>query len=360
MASEDSWESIGRDRDEEDLEERVTSWDEEDEHKNQNDGDGGGDLGEGDAERVTTDESTSTSGRQESDSEEEGREEEGQGEDGEGKNPIGVAIGAGLLLGATLGLGVGVGVAALATVASRQLQNQARLLDRFGFNAYAFKEQKPLNAEQWFECCDGEGKVTNFRSLLRDIAKGGLCPTIRVTVWPFLLGLVDANSTAMERASQYDEYRKRYTSLLDQCKRIEKGLSAGETSADQADALTPQAEYKENKRILNLDVIRTDFSSMSLSQLDSKTLDRDAVEIGVSEPIDKAEYLSLEQKQYGKYMAKLLLCYSIHDPPTGYCQVSSGSFVHSPFSSHASAQVKVKLQPIVPAVYFFPYLYTDL
>ena len=71
-----------------------------------------------------------------------------------------------------------------------------------------------------------------------------------------------------------------------------------------------------------MDVIRTDFSSMTLSQLDNQALDKDAVELGVSDPIETAEYLSQEQKQYGKYMAKLLLCYSIHDPPTGYCQVS--------------------------------------
>lgn len=199
-----SWESVTREEGGDSPEEgRVTSWDGED---SEND-----DL-DRQSVRTQTDSSSSasTSG---SDSEELERQE-GRGGDGEeeeeGKNPIGVAIGAGLLLGATLGLGVGVGVAALATVASRQLQNQARLLDRFGFNAYTFKEQKPLNAEKWCECCDGEGKVANFHNLLRDIAKGGLCPTIRVTVWPFLLGLVEANSTAQERASQYAEYRNRW------------------------------------------------------------------------------------------------------------------------------------------------------
>jgi len=42
--------------------------------------------------------------------------------------------------------------------------------------------------------------------------------------------------------------------------------------------------------------------------------------LGVNDHIESAEYLSSEQKHYAKYMGKLLLCYSIHDPQTGYCQ----------------------------------------
>ncbi len=58
---------------------------------------------------------------------------------------------------------------------------------------------------------------------------------------------------------------------------------------------------------------------MSLSSLDTG-LNEDAKALGVYDHIEKADYLSQEQKQYAKYMGKLLLCYSVHDPPTGYCQ----------------------------------------
>ena len=310
----ESWESVGREPEEDDL---AMSWVEEGE-EDENAGfviretiadstreeQGRTNREEGRYSTETSSSSVSTSDG----------EEEGRG----GANPIGVGIGAALLLGATLGLGVGVGVAALATVASRQIQSQApSFFDKLGLGPDKFNKRKPLKAEKWCECCDAEGRVANFQELLKDISKGGICETIRVTVWPFLLGLVDANSTAEERTSQYEEYRARYASLVDQCKRMQRDLL--ENADGVAEFSKPELEYKENRRILNLDVVRTDFSSMTLVQLDS-ALEEDAVALGVSDHIERAEYLSLEQKQYAKYMAKLLLCYSIHDPPTGYCQ----------------------------------------
>ena len=242
--------------------------------------------------------------------------ENGNGDEGERVTPLGVGLGTALLLGATVGLGVGVSVAALATIASRQIQQQApSLLEKLGFQNLA--ERRPLNAEKWCEACDGEGRLTDFHGLLVAISKGGICPSIRVTVWPFILGLVKPDSTARERARDFDELRKRYASLVDSCKKLQRELVEG-TDHENPKFLQSE-EYKENRRILNLDLVRTDFASMTLSQLDG-TIDADAVDLGVNDHIESAEYLSSEQKHYAKYMGKLLLCYSIHDPQTGYCQ----------------------------------------
>ena len=69
--------------------------------------------------------------------------------------------------------------------------------------------------------------------------------------------------------------------------------------------------------------MRTDFGEMTLklSKELEMQLDCDAKALGVWDHIENADYLSPKQNKCAKYMAKLLLCYSLHDPQTGYCQV---------------------------------------
>lgn len=140
--------------------------------------------------------------------------EEGNDQGGNGnRHPaVGVGLGTALLLGATLGLGVGISVAAVATIASQQIKEQGpTLLDKLGFNSSSnkFKQRIPLNAEKWCQACDSEGRLRDFDVLLKEVAKGGVCPTIRSIVWPFLLGLVRADSSSDERALELEKLKER-------------------------------------------------------------------------------------------------------------------------------------------------------
>ena len=239
-----------------------------------------------------------------------------------------VGLGTALVLGATVGLGVGVSVAAVATIASRHIQQHGpSMMEKLGIKA--FWKRKPLTSERWCEEVDGEGHVRNFRSLLEEVSKGGVSSDIRVTVWPFLVGLMDPNSSADERFERLEALRRKYDSLVGRCRTLHTELEDDEreASSEAADPTRDQAEeYKENRRILALDLVRTDFSSMALEEEDGGEVpaepaeEDDARALGLHDPIESAEYLSPQKRRCAKVMGKLLLCYSVHDPQTGYCQ----------------------------------------
>ena len=254
----------------------------------------------------------------------------GEGCDGEGGSgkgsALGLGLGAALLLGASVGIGVGVSVAALATIATRHIQYQKT---SWWSNHRRTTQGKPLSAEQWCGACSSDGTIdeADFLAVARTVSKGGVSPSIRVTVWPFLLKLVQPSSAAETRDAEFQTLRRRYANLVALCKSLQSELL--EDAVHEIPRLQQAEEYRENKRIVNLDVVRTDFKSMAFindANPDDRNgpsrsqLDRDAEELGVSDHVEASEYLSSEEKRLAKYMAKLLLCYSLHDPQTGYCQ----------------------------------------
>ena len=140
---------------------------------------------------------------------------------------------------------------------------------------------------------------------------------------------MDPNSSADERFERLEALRRKYDSLVGRCRTLHTELEDDEreASSEAADPTRNQAEeYKENRRILALDLVRTDFSSMALEEEDGGEVpaepaeEDDARALGLHDPIESAEYLSPQKRRCAKVMGKLLLCYSVHDPQTGYCQ----------------------------------------
>ena len=86
-----------------------------------------------------------------------------------------VGLGTALVLGATVGLGVGVSVAAVATIASRHIQQHGpSMMEKLGIKA--FWKRKPLTSERWCEEVDGEGHVRNFACVkMRSSHFAGCC-----------------------------------------------------------------------------------------------------------------------------------------------------------------------------------------
>ncbi|KAK1564297.1 hypothetical protein Q3G72_027425 [Acer saccharum] len=78
-----------------------------------------------------------------------------------------------------------------------------------------------LLPKQWKSFFTPDGKLNDGGvKFLKKVRSGGVDPTIRAEVWPFLLGVYDLNSTAAERDSVKNENRKIYENLRKECRKI--------------------------------------------------------------------------------------------------------------------------------------------
>ncbi|GJP79792.1 hypothetical protein CLOP_g10008, partial [Closterium sp. NIES-67] len=67
--------------------------------------------------------------------------------------------------------------------------------------------KKRLSKERWEACLDEFGRVWAIDAALKHIQRGGIEPSIRSEVWPFLLGLFSPNSTYDERDAMREARR---------------------------------------------------------------------------------------------------------------------------------------------------------
>ncbi|XP_022893051.1 GTPase-activating protein gyp7-like isoform X1 [Olea europaea var. sylvestris] len=80
------------------------------------------------------------------------------------------------------------------------------------------RRKHALLAKQWKSLFDAEGKLSDGGiRLLKKARSGGVEPSIRAEVWPFLLGLYDLKSTQNERDAIGAQKRREYLDLRRQC-----------------------------------------------------------------------------------------------------------------------------------------------
>ncbi|XP_021278676.1 GTPase-activating protein gyp7 [Herrania umbratica] len=99
------------------------------------------------------------------------------------------------------------------------------------------RRKHALLPKQWKNLFTPDGKLIDGGvKFLKKIRSGGVDPSIRAEVWPFLLGVYDINSSKEERDSIRSQNRKEYDSLRKQCrqilKRTEKSGKLKETSGN--------------------------------------------------------------------------------------------------------------------------------
>ncbi|OVA14761.1 Rab-GTPase-TBC domain [Macleaya cordata] len=88
------------------------------------------------------------------------------------------------------------------------------------------KRKHALLPQQWKNLFDLDGKLCDGGvKFLKKVRSGGVDPTIRAEVWPFLLGLYDLTSTQEERDSIRIQKRKEYEKLRKQCRRLLKRIN---------------------------------------------------------------------------------------------------------------------------------------
>ncbi|XP_022737384.1 small G protein signaling modulator 2 [Durio zibethinus] len=102
------------------------------------------------------------------------------------------------------------------------------------------RRKHALLPKQWKNLFTADGKLIDGGvKFLKKIRSGGVDPSIRAEVWPFLLGVYDFNSSREERDSIRSQKRKEYEGLRKQCcqilKRTEKSGKLEETAGNSCD-----------------------------------------------------------------------------------------------------------------------------
>ncbi|KAL3499157.1 hypothetical protein ACH5RR_038250 [Cinchona calisaya] len=101
------------------------------------------------------------------------------------------------------------------------------------------RRKHALLPKQWKSLFDTDGRLLDGGvKFLKKARSGGVDPSIRAEVWPFLLGVFDVKSTKEERKSIKARKRKEYVNLRRQCqqllKRSEKSFKLKETSGNDS------------------------------------------------------------------------------------------------------------------------------
>ncbi|XP_059628977.1 rab GTPase-activating protein 22-like [Cornus florida] len=85
------------------------------------------------------------------------------------------------------------------------------------------KRKNVLSPQQWRSLFTSDGKLRDGGSkFLKKVRSGGVDPSSRAEVWPFLLGVYDLNSSKEERDILRIQKRKEYEKLRRQCQRLLK------------------------------------------------------------------------------------------------------------------------------------------
>ncbi|XP_065863112.1 rab GTPase-activating protein 22-like [Euphorbia lathyris] len=85
------------------------------------------------------------------------------------------------------------------------------------------KRKHALSPQQWKSLFTPDGRLEDGGvKLLKKVRSGGVDPTIRAEVWPFLLGVYDLNSSEEERDNKRSQNRKEYEKLRRKCQKLLK------------------------------------------------------------------------------------------------------------------------------------------
>ncbi|KAK6926066.1 Rab-GTPase-TBC domain [Dillenia turbinata] len=85
------------------------------------------------------------------------------------------------------------------------------------------RRKHALSPQQWRSLFTPDGRLRDGGTkFLKKVRSGGVDPSIRAEVWPFLLGVYELNSSREERNRVRAQKRKEYENLRRQCRRILK------------------------------------------------------------------------------------------------------------------------------------------
>ncbi|KAL9272276.1 Rab GTPase-activating protein 22-like protein [Drosera capensis] len=148
------------------------------------------------------------------------------------------------------------------------------------------KRRKPaFSAQQWKSLFLPIGRLRDGGvKLLKKVRSGGVDPSIRSEVWPFLLGVYDLNSTEEGREKTRTKKRKEYEQLRKQCRRLLRQMDENNNlnrigsgsfvqdsgSPASEDAVTARESLSSEREILDSDC--TEIPSSTVLERTSSSL----------------------------------------------------------------------------------------
>ncbi|XP_027333472.1 GTPase-activating protein gyp7-like isoform X3 [Abrus precatorius] len=144
------------------------------------------------------------------------------------------------------------------------------------------KRKRVLSPQQWKSLFTQEGRIRDGGiKFLKRVRSGGVDPSIRAEVWPFLLGVYDLDSTKEEREAIRIQNRQEYEKLRRQCRQLLKhrygrfnareSLSSEERGPDVEYSDDPSGALLEGDDAPNI-------SNADASVLDTYSTDSDSSE----------------------------------------------------------------------------------
>ncbi|KAG2307932.1 hypothetical protein Bca52824_027680 [Brassica carinata] len=132
------------------------------------------------------------------------------------------------------------------------------------------RRKQALQPEQWNAFFNDQGRLSDGGvKFLKKVRSGGVDPSIRPQVWPFLLGVYDLNSTEEERESIRQQKQKEYENLRRQCREIHQRY---ENDCDSKQ--TAQSSNTEDSQVLDShDIAEVNSSKRSIQVEESENLD---------------------------------------------------------------------------------------
>ncbi|XP_019086826.1 PREDICTED: small G protein signaling modulator 1-like isoform X1 [Camelina sativa] len=133
-----------------------------------------------------------------------------------------------------------------------------------------------LQPEQWNAFFTEEGRLSDGGvKFLKKVRSGGVHPSIRPEVWPFLLGVYDLNSTKEERDSIRQLKQKEYKSLRRQCREIHERNKNGcdsKQTAQNSNTGDSQDENCEKSDVTIEDAAANDSDSTNPEETETSPL----------------------------------------------------------------------------------------
>ncbi|XP_010441373.1 PREDICTED: small G protein signaling modulator 1-like isoform X3 [Camelina sativa] len=141
-----------------------------------------------------------------------------------------------------------------------------------------------LQPEQWNAFFTEEGRLSDGGvKFLKKVRSGGVHPSIRPEVWPFLLGVYDLNSTKEERDSIRQLKQTEYENLRRQCREIHERNENGCDSEQ-----TAQNSNTGDSQVLDShDIEEVDSSTRSVTVEESEKVNSES--IGQDENCEKSD-----------------------------------------------------------------------
>eukprot|EP00898_Chlorokybus_atmophyticus_P004847 jgi/Chlat1/5363/Chrsp35S08986 len=208
----------------------------------------------------------------------------------------------------------------------------------------------PLSVAEWREVFDTPGgsadpKASRFEAALERVRQGGVEPSLRDSVWPFLLGVDSPTQSAEDRKASRQVRRVQYESLRERCAELSfaannRDTAVGSPVATPATDATGAVSLKhkplasgrdevsafgEAQRIIWLDAVRTD--PQAPAEVSWELVDDDGLEESAATSIALAsgklagtDWMNNRQRQRAAHLASILEAYAAHDTEIGYCQ----------------------------------------